>query len=99
MLDTALAAQPTSGTLRWIKAGELERAGDIDGAIAIYEALYAEDSNNPVIANNLASLITTHRDDAESLDRGFTIARRLRGLGRAGLPGHLWLDRLSAAAT
>jgi cellulose synthase operon protein C len=81
VLDAALAAQPASGTLRWIKAGELERAGDIDGAIAVYEALYAEDSNNPVIANNLASLITAHRDDPESLERGFTIARRLRGLG------------------
>jgi len=80
VLDAALTARPTSGTLRWIKAGELERAGDIDGAIAVYEALYAEDSNNPVIANNLASLITAHRDDAESLERGFVIARRLRGL-------------------
>ena len=68
MLDAALTAQPTSGTLRWIKAGELEKAGDIDGAIAVYEALYAEDSNNPVIANNLASLITAHRDDPESLE-------------------------------
>jgi predicted Zn-dependent protease len=80
VLDAGLAAQPASGTLRWIKAGELERSGDIDGAIAVYEALYAEDSNNPMIANNLASLITAHRDDAESLERGFAIARRLRGL-------------------
>lgn len=79
VLDAGLAAQPASGMLRWMKAGELERAGDVEGAIAVYEALYEEDSNNVVIANNLASLITTHRDDAESLERAFAIARRLRG--------------------
>jgi tetratricopeptide (TPR) repeat protein len=79
VLDSALAAQPGSGTLRWLKAGELERKGDYEGAIAIYEAMYAEDSRNVVVANNLASLITTHRTDAESLERAFAVARRLRG--------------------
>lgn len=79
VLDTALAAQPRSGTLRWLKAGELERAGDVEGAIALYEAMYAEDSSNIIVANNLASLITTHRTDPESLERAFAVARRLRG--------------------
>ena len=51
----------------------------MDGAIAIYEALYAEDSGNVVLANNLASMIATYRDDPASLDRAFAIARRLRG--------------------
>ena len=32
-----------------------------------------------IVANNLASLITTYRDDAESLERAWSIARRLRG--------------------
>ncbi len=79
VLDTALAAQPESGTLRWLKAGESERDGDFEGAIAIYEAMYAENSSNVVVANNLASLITTHRTDPESLERAFAVARRLRG--------------------
>ena len=78
VLETALAAQPKSGTMRWIKAGALEQAGDIDGAIAVYDAMYAEDSGNVVIANNLASLITTHSDDPESLARATAIARRLK---------------------
>ena len=95
VLDAGLAAQPASGTLRWLKAGELERAGDFEGAIAVYEAMYAEDSSNVVVANNLASLITTHRTDPESLERAFAVARRLRGIGCACLPGHLWLDRIS----
>ena len=79
LLDSALAAQPDSTSLSFMKAGVLERAGDIAGAIAIYETLYAKDSGNLVIANNLASLITTYRDDPESLERAFAIARRLRG--------------------
>ncbi len=79
VLDAALAVQPASGTLRWLKAGELERDGDFEAAIKIYEAMYAENTSNVVVANNLASLITTHRTDPESLERAFAVARRLRG--------------------
>jgi tetratricopeptide (TPR) repeat protein len=79
VLKAALAAQPDTASLLWIKAGELEKAGDIDGAIAVYEALYAKDSSNAIIANNLASLITTHRDDPDSLARATAIVRRLKG--------------------
>lgn len=79
VLEAGLAAQPGSGTLRWIKAAEMERAGKFDEAIAVYEAMYADDSGNVIVANNLASLLTAHRDDPESLERAFTIARRLRG--------------------
>lgn len=79
LIDTALVAAPGSALFRWMKAGHLEQAGDVDGAIGIYGALYAEDSTNAVIANNLASLISARRDDAESLERAFAVARRLRG--------------------
>jgi tetratricopeptide (TPR) repeat protein len=58
----------------------MEKANDIDGAIAIYEAIYAEDTGNIVVANNLASLIGAHRMDPASLERAFAIARRLRGI-------------------
>lgn len=78
VLDTALAAQPEAQTLLLLQAGRLEQAGDIDGAIAIYDDLYTRDSNNVVVANNLASLIATHRDDAEGLERAYAVARRLR---------------------
>lgn len=66
------------GVLMVTQAGILEQAGDFEGAIAIYEQLYALDSASPVIANNLASLLASHRADPESLERAFTIARRLR---------------------
>ena len=80
VLAAGLATLPASETLLWIKAGALEQQGDIDGAITIYEGLYTLDSANVVVANNLASLLAAHRDDAASLDRAFRIARRLRGI-------------------
>ena len=81
VLDQALAALPDSPALNLRRAGLLERNGDIDGAIAIYETLYARDSNAPLLANNLASLLVANREDATSLARAEVIARRLRGTG------------------
>jgi cellulose synthase operon protein C len=78
VLDAGLAAQPENETLLWIKAALLERENEIDGAIEIYEQLYARNSGNIVTSNNLASMITSYRDDAASLERAATIARRLR---------------------
>jgi predicted Zn-dependent protease len=75
----ALAALPGSVALRWAQASQLQAEGDIDGAIAVYEALYAEDTASPLFANNLASLLSTARDDPESLERAHVVARRLRG--------------------
>ncbi len=78
VLAAALAVQPDAASLLWMQAGELEQAGDIDGAIAVYEEMYSKDSSNVVVANNLASLITTYRDDPDSLARATAIARRLK---------------------
>ncbi|OYX42434.1 MAG: hypothetical protein B7Z02_12060 [Rhodobacterales bacterium 32-67-9] len=79
LIDEALIALPDSSELKWAKAGFLERSGNIDGAIEIYESLYKQNSANPVIANNLASLLSTYRTDPDSLARAEVIARRLRG--------------------
>ncbi len=78
VLDTALAVAPQNGELLWAKASFLEQDNDIDGAITIYEELYALDSGNPVVANNLASLLATYRTDEASLERAANVARRLR---------------------
>ncbi len=79
VLDQALARMPDTPSLLWIRASLLERSGDFDAAIKVYEDLYARDSSNTIIANNLASLITTHQEGLENLERGYAIARRLRG--------------------
>jgi predicted Zn-dependent protease len=81
-LERGLEALPDAPNLQWALAGEYEREGRIDEAIAIYDALYAQNSGSVIIANNLASLISTYRTDQESLDRAWNIARRLRGAER-----------------
>ena len=78
VIDDALEATGNNPNILWAKASLLERDGDYDGAIAIYEDLYVANSSSVVIANNLASMLTTYRGDPESLDRAWTIARRLR---------------------
>lgn len=62
--------------LNWAKASVLEQEGKIDEAIAVYELLYEQNTSALVVANNLASLIATYRDDEESLERAWRIARR-----------------------
>ena len=79
-LEAAVAALPDSATLQIMMAGARERAGDIEGAIKIYEGLYAKDSDNPIVANNLASLLASTRSDPQSLERAWTVARRLNGV-------------------
>ena len=77
-VDAGIEAIPAATDLLWIKAGLLEQAGETEGAIAIYEDLYESQNGNSVVANNLASLLATSRDDADSLDRAWRISRRLR---------------------
>lgn len=79
LLDAALEKAPDQTNLLFMKAGKLERENDIDGAIRIYEQLYAQHSGNTLIANNLASLLATYRTDDQSLAQAATIVRRLRG--------------------
>ena len=79
LLDDVRARLPDAVMPQLLEAARLERAFDIEGAIAIYERLYAADSSNLIVANNLASLLSAHRDDDESVERAHTIARRLRG--------------------
>jgi len=77
-LNQALEALPDDPSLLWAQASLLQANGDIDGAIAVYESLYQTDSSSLVIANNLASLLATFKNDEESIERAFVIARRLR---------------------
>ncbi len=79
VIDEALTQLPDQGDLLVMKAGVLERKQDIDGAIAIYDKLYTAASGNLVVANNLASLISSYKTDQPSLDRAWAVARRLNG--------------------
>jgi tetratricopeptide (TPR) repeat protein len=79
VLNDGLEVSPDSPRLLQYQAGELEAMGEIEAAIAIYEDLYALNSSNVTVANNLASLVSTFRDTPESLERAAAVARRLRG--------------------
>ncbi len=79
ILDAAIEANPNATTPRLMKAARLEIIGDFEGAIAIYESLYAQDSGNLVVANNLASMLASHREDSASIASAYAIAARLRG--------------------
>ncbi|WP_120499351.1 tetratricopeptide repeat protein [Roseovarius sp. EL26] len=78
LIDDQIEKAPDPTAAYLLKAERLERVKDFDGAIAIYETLYERNSNNIIVANNLSSLITTHRDSPEDLDRAYAIARRLQ---------------------
>ncbi|CUH21423.1 tetratricopeptide repeat protein [Jannaschia seosinensis] len=78
-LAEGLEVLPEGMDLLWAQASFLERAGDIDGAIAIYEQLRERAPNSDLVINNLASLLSTTSDDPEVLARVERMARRLRG--------------------
>jgi tetratricopeptide (TPR) repeat protein len=77
--DTALSSLPDAMDLLLLKAGFLEQHHDAEGAIAIYEKLYAANSDSQLLANDLAAMLTATRSDPASLDRAWAIARRLNG--------------------
>ena len=79
-LEAALSANPDSADLQWIRASVLQSQGDQEGALEIYASLYDQDTSSPIIANNYASLLSTLRDDEESIARAWRVARRLRDL-------------------
>ncbi|RYH10999.1 tetratricopeptide repeat protein [Tropicimonas sp. IMCC6043] len=85
VLDRALEAIPESANLMFSRAGELERKGDIDGAIAIYETLYDRNSSSELVANNLASLLSMYRSEPEAMERAYRIGRRLQDSSNAAM--------------
>lgn len=78
VIAEGLSVLPEDPNLLWASASFKERGGDIDGAIEIYETLYERNSGSIVVANNLASLLSTYRQDEDSLTRAWTVARRFR---------------------
>jgi Flp pilus assembly protein TadD len=78
ILDKGLAANPDDFSLTLDKAGVLERQGEFEAAIALYEEYLVARPNADVVANNLASLLSDHRDDEASLRRAQELAMRFR---------------------
>jgi tetratricopeptide (TPR) repeat protein len=79
ILERGLEALPESAALSLAYSSALEAKGDFEGAMVVYERLYAANSEDIIIANNLASTISVVRTDEASLERAWLIARRLAG--------------------
>ena len=79
VIDAGLAANPGGALLRWELALNREARGDHDGAIEVYEALLADHPSSAPVRNNLAALLSTAREDGESLARAAEIAAPLAG--------------------
>ncbi|WP_406871238.1 hypothetical protein ABEB22_21170 (plasmid) [Thioclava sp. 'Guangxiensis'] len=78
VLEKALQALPDDRRLNLIRAAGHERSGEIAQAIAVYERLYAQDSTDVIVANNLASLLGQRaEEDGQALERAWVVARRL----------------------
>lgn len=88
-LAAGLEAAPRSRALRAMEASRLADAGDVEGALALTEALYAEDGSDPVLANNLAALLTLRGADPADVARAEAVARRLRGSSEPAFR-HTW---------
>lgn len=78
LVDAGLAALPENFTLKLLRANVNEQAKEFDSAIATYEALYKEQPNSAIVANNLAALLTDHRNDKESHERALRLSERFR---------------------
>lgn len=77
-INQASQRMPENQSVQLLQAGHFERLGQFEDAIGIYENLYKQAPNSPVVANNLASLIAEHRNDTGSLERARVISERFR---------------------
>jgi len=78
VLDRGLKALPGNFTLMMSQAGLNELNMKYKAAIKVYEDILKIRPNVDVVANNLASLISTVYDDEENLRRAYSYAKRFR---------------------
>nr|WP_278185428.1 tetratricopeptide repeat protein [Marinobacter salicampi] len=74
----ALDRRPGDPDIMLAQASVFERTDRINDAIEVYEALLVVHPNSDVAANNLASLLSDHRTDDESLNRAYQLAQRFQ---------------------
>lgn len=69
---------PSNRTLQFLDATIMELSGRPQEAIVMYDMLHVAEPRSTVIANNLASLLSEHGQEPDSLDRAYAIASRFR---------------------
>jgi Flp pilus assembly protein TadD len=74
-------ALPGDLTIGVFLASLLERQGTTGEAIQVYDLVLEKSPGNPLVANNLASLLLDHRQDKASLARALELAKPLATSG------------------
>ena len=75
LIDEGLAKAPDNVALRVFKADTLLAAGDLEGALTIYEDLLETRPDDLIIANNFVSLSSDLRLDAASVAKALEVSR------------------------
>ncbi len=73
-LQQGLEKLPDNVSLQLALAGMREIQKDYEAAISIYEKVLDQHPNNAVAVNNLAALLSDHRNDAASLEKAMELA-------------------------
>ena len=71
-----LSANPQNAELTILLATEYYRIQEYDASIVLYEEGLAANSNSDVLANNLASMLLTHRSDEASFKKALDLSKR-----------------------
>lgn len=79
VIENARLANPSSRALQLDYAGRLEAASRVEDAIAQYQVLYESGPDDLIVVNNLVSLLNASRQDPQSVERAFELARVLKG--------------------
>ena len=79
VIRSGLQVLPDSVILHLALAGTLEKARQYEAAITEYEYMLSKQLGSLIVANNLASLLSDHRNDKASLERARSLAENLRG--------------------
>lgn len=74
ILRQGLEVQKNNPTMQLLLANILERTGQIEETITVYEAMYKAEPRSLVVANNLASVLSEYKDSPANLKRAYEIA-------------------------
>ncbi len=72
-----LQAAPGNQQMALLLGSAYERRGEYEKAIATYEDALAENPDMPIVANNLAALLSDYRQDTASHNRALQVALKL----------------------
>ena len=75
ILEQGIQSNPETEELRMLLASHLSTNGQIDRAIAEYEAILQKHPHSLMAANNLASLLVDYKADASNLNRALALTR------------------------